>query len=290
MRFYLYYFGGSGEYCHIDNIAVSERASPTADTTAIFKIDGTQVYLSGGTPQQGSEDIIADDSQVIDNLHYGNPHGYSYSSFKDVTELVQTFSAESGNGKHPGNGTYTVGGVSADTDDEWSYAGWSLIIIFSSPELEGHQLYIYDDFLYCDHNTNLDFDSDGQPGGTLTGFLVPEPITGETIAATLTCFVTEGDDYYNGDYIALNGTKLWDGTSGGSLNDVWNGQSLGLSADGVDVDTFYISWASGLLQTGDTTAQIDIVTDVDIWNLVYVILSFRSEITTGSAISYVLEP
>jgi len=29
-----------------------------------------------------------------------------------------------------GNGKYTVGGVDADTDDEWSYAGWSLIIIW----------------------------------------------------------------------------------------------------------------------------------------------------------------
>ena len=286
MRFYLYSFEGSGEYCYLDEIIIYKRALPAADNTAIFKIDGTQVYFNGATPTQGAGELVADESQVIDNMHYGNPHGYSYSSFKDVTELVRTFSAEGDDGKYPGNGTYTVGGVDADIEDEWSYAGWSLIIIYTSPETEGHQLYLYDKFLYCASYENLDFDSDGEPGGLLSGFLVPAPIEGETNAATMTCFVTEGDDFYNGDYIALNDTKLWDGTEGESLNDVWNGQSLGMTADGVDVDTFYITWASGLLETGDTSAQIDIVTNVDIWNLVYIILSFRSEIVTSDAISY----
>ena len=286
MRFYLYGFSGSGEYCYVDNIAIYERAIPGADTTAILKIDGTQVYFDGATPTQGAGELVADQSQVIDNMTYGNPHGYSYASFKDVTDLVRAFSAEGDGGKHPGNGTYTVGEVDADIEDEWAYAGWSLLIIYTSPETEGHQLYLYDQFLYCTHDTNLDFDSDGAPGGLLSGFLVPNPIAGETNAATMTAFVTEGDDYYNGDYIALNGTKLWDDTEAESLNDVWNGQSIGMTADGVDVDTFYITWASGLLETGDSSAQIDIVTDIDIWNLVYIILSFRSEVNTSEAISY----
>ncbi|HEY40832.1 MAG TPA: hypothetical protein G4O18_03120 [Dehalococcoidia bacterium] len=286
IRFYLYGFAGSGEYCYLDDIAVYERALPAADTTAIFKIDGVQVYLDGATPMQGAGELVADSSQVIDNMHYGNPHGYSYASFKDVTELVREYSAEGDGGKHPGNGTYTVGGVDADIEDEWAYAGWSLVIIYTSPETQGHQLYLYDNFLYCNHDENLDFDGDGEEGGLLSGFLVPAPITGEVNAATMSCFVTEGDDYYDGDYIALNGQKLWDGTEAESLEDVWNGQSLGMTADGVDVDTFYITWASGLLATGDTSAQIDIQTDMDIWNLVYIILSFRSEITTSDAISY----
>ena len=286
VRLYLHGFSGLAEYCYVDNIVIYQCAMPMADTTAIFKIDGTQVYFDDGTPTQGSGELVADTSQVIDNMNYGNPHGYSYSSCRDVTGLVREYSTEGAGGRHPGNGTYTVGGVNADTDDEWAYAGWSLIIIYTSPETEGHQLYLYDNFLYCNHNTNLDFDSDGEEGGILSGFLVPAPIAGEVNAATMSCFVTEGDDYYNGDYIALNDTKLWDGTEGESLNDVWNGQSIGMTADGVDVDTFYITWASGLLDTGDTSAQIDIVTDVDIWNLVYIILSFRSEITTSDAISY----
>ena len=181
-----------------------------------------------------------------------------------------------------------MGGVDADLNDEWAYAGWSLIVIYTSPATAGHQLYLYDTFLYCNHDTNLDFDGDEEPGGILSGFLVPDPIIGEVNAATMTCFVTEGDDYYNGDYIALNGTKLWDRTEAESLDDVWNGQSIGMTADGVDVDTFEITWASGLLETGDTSAQIDIQTYTDIWNLVYIILSFRSEITTSDAISYTI--
>ncbi len=280
MRIYLYGFSGSGEYCFLDDILVYKRSTTRADDEIIFKIDGTQVYFDGETPQQGAGDIVADESQVIDIEYYGQPHGYSYACFKDVTELVREFAAQGG------NGTYTVGEVDGDTGDEWSFAGWSLIIIYSSPETEGHQLYLYDEFLYCASYENLDFDGDGQPGGTISGFYVPQPVTGESNAATLTCFVTEGDDYYNGDNIRLNGTVLWDGTGGSSYYDVWNDKSLGMTADGVDVDTFYISWASGLLQSGDTSAQIDISTDIDIWHLVYIILSFRSEITISDAISY----
>ncbi len=283
MRLYLYGFEGSGEYCYLDDIMVYVRSTTRADDTIIFKIDGNQVYFDGETPRQGVGDIVADESQVIDIEYGGNPHGYSYACFKDVTALVRNFAAQGG------NGTYTVGGVDGDTGDEWSFAGWSLIIIYSSPETEGHQLYLYDEFLYCASNENLDFDGDGQPGGTISGFYVPQPITGESNAATMTCFVTEGDDYYNGDYIALDNTKLWDGTESESLNDVWNGQSIGMTADGVDVDTFYVSWASGLLQPGDTSAQIDISTNIDIWHLVYIILSFRSEISTSDAMYYSID-
>jgi hypothetical protein len=39
-----------------------------------------------------------------------------------------------------------------------------------------------------------------------------------------------------------------------------------------------------VLATGDTQAQIDIYTEIDIWNLVYMIVSFRSE-TTGTGVS-----
>ncbi len=283
--FYLEGFEDYDEYCYINNI---ELRAPTgvADPTCYFEIDGTRVYYdTNGDPQVDAyqnEELTADYSQVINNLDYGNPHGYTYSSKKDVTDLVRTFATT-------GNATYTVGGVDAhwDRHDEWAYAGWSLVIIYTNPNTLGHRLYLYDTFLYCDHQTNLDFDQDGQPGGTIGGFLVPSQISGEgsdAEAAKITCFVTEGDDYYNGDYIALNGTKLWDGTGAGSLNDVWNNKSLGLSADGVDIDTFSVTWGDNVLATGDTQAQIDIYTEIDIWNLVYIILSFRSE-TTGTGVS-----
>jgi hypothetical protein len=267
-----------------------------ADNTSVFKIDGQQVYFdASGSPQHGFQEIIADPAglgdrvQIIDNTSHGNPHGYSYSCRKDVTALVREFSDH-------GNAEYSVGSVDAtwDASDEWAYAGWSLVIIYSSVDTVGHRLYLYDDFLYKDHDgTFLDFDRDGSEGGIIGGFIIPEPVSGEINAARITGFVGEGDVWYPGDYLQFNGTKLWDGTttSGNSFADpsnCWNDESVGMSAEGVDVDTFYIPWSGGLLEPGDTSARIDIWTEDDIWNLVYIILSFRSESTTGRSLSYIV--
>ena len=65
--------------------------------------------------------------------------------------------------------------------------------------------------------------------------------------------------------------------------------SVGISAQGIDVDTFNVTWASGLISAGDTSARIDIYTQIDIYNLVYIILSFRSQTTTGGAITYLIK-
>jgi hypothetical protein len=294
MRFRIAGFGGgndnSGERCFIDNIEIASLAL-AADETAFFEIDGQRVYFDGsGDPQidpTGTEVLSADVAQVINNSNYGNPHGYSYSCKKDVTALIRSFTAEGDYGNRPGGGVYAVGGVQATeyAGDEWAYAGWSLIIIYASSTTHGHQLYIYDDFLYCDHDTNLDFDQDGQPGGTIDGFLVPAPVAGDVNAAKITCFVGEGDSWYSGDRLEFNGSPLSNPSS--PWNNVWNGYSPGFTAEGVDVDTFYVTWASGLLETGDTQAQIDISTDIDIWNLVYIILSFRSVTTSGGHLSYI---
>jgi hypothetical protein len=66
------------------------------------------------------------------------------------------------------------------------------------------------------------------------------------------------------------------------------------SYDGIDIDTLgsdppngkYITWASNILKTGDTSAQIDLVTHTDVWNMVYMILSFRSVTSMGGILSY----
>jgi hypothetical protein len=275
-------FDRTNEYAYLDDIRISIIPETIADTTCIFKVDDQQVYFdASGYPMMGNQELVADKYQVIDNMSYGQPHGYSYSCMKDVTDLIREYTTH-------GAADYTCGSVGATYDqrDEWAYAGWSLVVVFTSPETRGHQLYLYDDFLYCNHYTNVDFDGDGEPGGTISGFLVPDPVAGEPNAAQITCFAGEGDDWYEGDYYMFNGTKLDDGTS--SINDVWNGRSVGMSAEGIDVDTFYVTWSSGLLEEGDTSATVDIVTDVDIWNLIYTILSFRSDITNGGTISYLV--
>lgn len=277
IRFYISGFTDSGNYAFIDNFAIGELLP---DTDVVFKINGDQVYLDeNNDPQMGTGNVTATDWQVLEN----QPGQHSYACKRDVTNLVKAYSDLGEGTNRTGNGDYTVGGVDADTGEHWSYAGWSLIIIYFSPESAGHQLYLYEDFAWAQQYTNLDFDGDGQPGGTISDFIVPEPIEGETDAAKLTAFVAEGDDWIGGDQLIFNGTALSDGFGTG---DVWNSKSVGMSEDGMDIDTFTITWASGLLEPGDTTAQLDLPTDSDNWNLIYLILSLRSETHTGGTTHY----
>jgi hypothetical protein len=288
IRFSINGFSGSGQTCYVDSFNVIATAP---DTSVVFKIDGQQVYFDGnGQPQQGTQTIIASKTQVLPNYdNYGNPNGFSYACYKDVTALVRAFTQSPTNPptNYPGNATYTVGSVNGDTGNQWSYAGWSLVIIYSSSETRGHQIYLYDTFMYAHNYTNIDFDMDGQLGGTITDFIVPQPVVGEVNAAKLTCFVGEGDEVWTGDQIKFNGTALSNAKS--PSTNVWNSKSPGLNADGVDIDTFEITWASNLLRPGDTSAHIDLPTVDDSWNLVYIIVSFRSATRTGGNLSYIIE-
>jgi len=279
IRFY-FNFDSTSKYVYLDNIKVVQTLL-TPDTSVLFKINDTRVYFDAqNNPQSGGTtgEVTAGEQAAI-----ANSPGYSYACHRDVTQLLKTYSDLGANGNHTGNGIYTVGNLNADTGNELSYGGWSIIIVYSSPETAGHQLYLYDAFAINHGNENLDFDNDGQPGGDIKGFLVPEPITGEVNAATLTCFVGEGDNCYSGDSLTFAGTNLSDGYS---TNNVWNSKSLGMSYDGVDIDTFYVSWASHLIEPGDTTVHIDMPSGTDNWNLVYMILSMRSETVTGGTTYY----
>ncbi len=174
---------------------------------------------------------------------------------------------------------------------QYCHCGWSLIVIYTSPETEGHQLYLFDiqnpDFEFTEAwHTNPDFDGDGSPGGRISGFLVPEPVAGEDIAAKVTVFVGEGDSLISDDQIKMNGHNLSNTAS--PWYNVWNSASPGLSVSGIDVDTFVIEWDDNILETGDSSAQVDLPTVGDGFNTVYIILSFRSEVTTGGTLSFLL--
>jgi hypothetical protein len=345
MQFTLNGFNGDNEYYNLDNIKIT-AVQPNKFNSVSFKIDGHQVYFDGdGEPQKdGTTKLTADKTDTIINATSGTK-GYSYSCYKDVTALVTTFSQKAPDPEtnHPGNGTYTVANVDASLGvdgndsygDQLAHAGWSLIIIYSSPDTVGHQLYLYDRFSFADDDTtsnpvrgDLDFDKNGHPGGDISGFIVPNRTKDkngnwETNAATITCFVGEGDNWITGDFIALNAPgqywddnvtnyppsaipnsyKLWDNEGSAQSNtqsapnNVWNSLSQVCTADGVDVDSFSIPWDSnnnGILDTGDmihegdTSAHIDLYTNSDNWNLVYIILSFRSNITMGGALSYLI--
>jgi hypothetical protein len=328
---YLYWSGW------INGTTTSRPLGNSYGTRINFKINGNQIYFdTNGNPKSGSTPVVSSKNQTYDN----SGDGYTYSCYKDVTELVR-WELQRENPTAPnisGNAIYDVGPATGctlgDIDHEKSYAGWSLVIIYSSPETLGHQLYLYDKFTFnpwtdsgggwgADDDHGGDIDPTGNtngPGGTITGFLVPQPVVGDVNAAKMTCFVGEGDIGYSGDFVALNApqqywsnpwsipdgnpSKLWDGItlgnepngSGQNLpntaaqpDNVWNSSSQsGTTYPGVDIKTFNITWASGLVQPGDTSARIDLPTWQDSWDMVYIIFSFRSSITTGGAISYLI--
>lgn len=302
IRFYLEGFaegvGGTKEICRIDEIHIGD----VADRNITFKIgDPLNPDYSGS--------LSALEFSILGNAAVGE---YSYSCMQNVKDLVKTYCVMGDDEQPTGNGEYTVEGVLADTGAHWSYAGWSLIIIYSSPETAGRQLFLFDTFAFCNTNVNLDFDFDGEPGGTISGFIVPEQIEGEPNAAKLTCFVGEGDNPYYTDFIAFNAPeeywsnpssipdqyKLWDGISTTansevSPNNVWNSRfksvDTGTSTiDGIDIDTFYITWESGLLHADDTEAHIDIYTNYENFNLIYIILSVISKTTIGGTTHYTI--
>ncbi len=278
MRFYLDGFNSSGEYCYVDNIAFAQITG-AADTTADFTIDGYDTH---------KETVNALVSQLIGNKYKGQ---YSYACRQDVTDLVRAHSDRNASNQPIGNAEYTVGNVLADESDApggpyyLAYCGWSLVIIYHSSDTAGRQLYLWNNFAYSQGSENLDFDNDGSPGGTITGFIVPERIGNEVEAAKLTCFVGEGDECYDGDSLKFNGTALNDGFG---TNNVWNSKSAVASKDGIDIDTFSITWESRLLHADDNEAQIDFITETDNFNLIYIILSVRSETVIGGTQHYVI--
>jgi len=249
---------------------------------------------------------------------------WSYACFADVTPLVKGFIAADEIDPN-GAGEYTLGHADSvigvqrspseyyfDFDDtgegtgyplgtpaikpswgyetryQYAYAGWSLVIIYSNPETKGHQLYIYGvqtgDFGFVN----------GQASGgeeleiPISGFLAPSDTTG----SRLTCFVGEGDSHYGcgsggDDYLEVNGYRLSD-TVNPECN-VWNSYSNALddpSINGIDIDTFDMS---GCIVSGATSATVTVGSEYEIYNVVYIILSFRSDIgTTGGIVSYLI--
>jgi hypothetical protein len=301
----------SGEKVRIDNIKITNCP---VDREVTFKIDGEQVYFNGSNPASGPYPVVASSSYVRLN-ELINPYGFSYACTRDVTTLVKAYVSEGDPGHYPGNALYTVDDIEANNgtdpwhtgDSHYSHAGWSLIIVYASPDTAGHYIYIRDDNFafhgYDDPGISLDFDEDGTPGGDITNFVVPEPITDkygvviETVAAKLTCFITEGDDFpswmTDTSSIEITGeqSELTKSLTNPEcdIDDVWNGRSYpGTYEEGVDIDTFELLWADNILTPGDSVLHVDMYTDGDAWNLVYFIISVRSETTTGGTSHYVI--
>jgi hypothetical protein len=298
VRFYLKGFTSADENCYIDDFHIGD----VADRNISFSIGNPLAPAYSGT-------FTADEFKILGDFSVGE---YSYSCKKNVSSLVNEYCLKGSGGNPTGNGQYTVGGADADTGTYWAYCGWSMIIVYSSPQTAGRQLFLFDRFAFGNVNQDVDFDFNDTPGGDISGFIIPEPITGEPEAAKLTCFVGDGDNAYHDDFIALNAPemyrtmpgsipntyKLWDGittsyNNQSAPNNVWNskfkvGDTGSSSIDGIDIDTFHITWASGLLHANDTSAHIDIYSNYESYNLIYLILSVRSKVTIGGTTHYLI--
>jgi hypothetical protein len=298
MRLY-FNFNDAGEYINIDNIKVIYMPP---DTDITFMIGTDQVYFDGSTPAIGPYPLVAGRYYTLFNDLSGSPEGFSYACVRDVTALVKKYPENPGEEHHTGNALYTVGDVSANIGSHISFAGWSLIIVYACPQSAGHYIYIRDDnFAYQSNEPGiLDFDNDPTyPGGVITNFIIPNPITDrygnitETVAAKLTCFIVEGDEWLPNDSITITGEQsemsatLYNDSS--PAYNVWNGLSYpGTFNEGVDIDTFEIYWADGILTPKDKKLYVDMYSNGDAWNLVYFIISVRSETVTSGTTHYVI--
>jgi hypothetical protein len=71
--------------------------------------------------------------------------------------------------------------------------------------------------------------------------------------------------------------------------DVFNGRSYDSNiSEGVDIDSFEVKWNDGILTPKDNKLYVDMYSYNDAWNLVYFIISIRSETVTSGTTHYVI--
>jgi hypothetical protein len=311
MRFY-FNFTNSGSYVNIDNISVTVVQDPVVAR----KVD--RVMFRAEDPVTGTgttTQLVADEWSTQANPG-ASAAAWSYACFKDVTALVKGTAGVNANG----SARYTLGHVIdnsgptsyslrsatspgtivdtttyplsipaanySDSKYQYTYGGWSLVIIYSSPDTPGRQLYLFDlrngYFRYVGLNTALTF--------PISGFIAPP----STAGSHLTYFVGEGDNHYSGDFMTVNGLRLpqpgdpYEVPSINPQDNIFNSYSNSLDdpyLSGVDIDTFDMSTC---VAPGSSTATVVLDNGNEIYDLVYIILAFRSDTTTSGAFTYTI--
>ncbi|HEX7365151.1 MAG TPA: pilus assembly PilX N-terminal domain-containing protein [Dehalococcoidia bacterium] len=264
--------------------------------TAWWKTNGadTQATLSVNGAPVGTDGTVTADTWYV--LPPPGLSGYQYACFANVTDAVKAITTTV-------DGTvFTVGGVSAvpatkpdgSTENQLANAGWSMVIIYSSPDVEVHQIYLYDQLAYL---------YSGQAVFTITGFLAPEVGTRD---AKVGAFVAEGDPLRLPDYFEFKGQQFTNYVYLGDLstsapnpyNNIFNsyssatgftpstlyGQPEGKIA-GVDLESFTQDRngnpLSNIVLPNDTSANIRVNSsntqnNADAVMVVYIIFSVRS--------------
>ena len=207
--------------------------------------------------------------------------GYSYACFTDVTGLLTgnstTYTNFTGDGQYAVRNVQATQGVDGDTSfGIRCYSGWSLIVLYNSPSETAHQFYLYDPIhngvsacpFHMDQYTTKDF--------TLSDFYPPEG----TVEGKTTYFVGEGDEGggYTGESMGFKGASqtTYTDLSDPPINpagDIMNSRST-TGERGVDIDTYDIWDEVG----SDTSANVELHTEADRWYLVYMILSFKTNV------------
>jgi len=267
-----------------------------ADTGATLSVNGTPVG-TGGT-------VSANSWFVLPTKADGSTYGYQYACFANVTDAVMAITP------NVNNTTFTVGGVdavpastcSSAYPNQSANAGWSMVIIYTSAEVETHQIYLYDQLAYLWSCTGASAEF------TILGFEAPETGNRE---AKVGYFVAEGDPHISPDYFEFKGQHssgyvyLGDpnSTDPNYYKNVYNaystatgfvpselvGQAPG-TISGVDLDVYTQDRTgnslSNIVQPGDTQANILVYTartssygecpGCDGIMLVYVVFSVRS--------------
>jgi hypothetical protein len=168
----------------------------------------------------------------------------------------------------------------------YTYSGWSLIIFYRSPALKQRQLYLFDDFIQVTTEWGHAYHDEDF---TISGFLAP-PVLSENDKSHLTYFVGEGDAHFVDSQIGINieephGAWLEDDPPN-PVDNVFNSLSSAIpvtESDGIDMDTFELP--EGCILPYDVSAEVKLRTGSEIYFLVYIVLSFRSDLTTGGIIT-----
>jgi hypothetical protein len=232
-------------------------ASLDGSASAHPDIEAQLLQIDGNNVTGQDQKVPAQDWWILkEDGEDGN--AFAYSCFKDVTSRVKNYlSSASSEEQH----SFTVGGINGApyTTGGLSYAGWSLIVIYSysAPDQNCHQIYLYDPLMYATPGTSATYTNTGD-----------EPNAFEDLNAAndgevkFTCFVGGGDES-EGDYISFT----TDDTSETRTNP-WNG-----TIDTIDIDTFgaEISNNTVTIEAGTTNGEGN-----DCWSWIYLIASFPS--------------
>jgi len=306
----------SDEYVYVNDIEVNVLEDPVVAR----KVDRVLFTAEDPVTHSGNTTQITADQWATQPNPDASADAWSYSCVKDVTNFINQLILEGTLGTN-GSGLFKVGHVidtsgttpynlrsstspysiidstdyplsipaptsSPNSKYQWTYAGWSLVIIYTSPDTLGHQLYLFDlrndNFRYVGLDTTLTF--------PISGFISPP----STAGSHLTYFVGEGDNHYSGDFMTVNTFTLprtgdpYEIPSVNPQNNIFNSYSNSLDdpyLNGIDIDTFDISTC---VSPGSTTATVVLDNGSEIYDLIYIILSFRSEATTSGAFSYII--